>query len=340
MAMLCRVADSLFWIGRFMERAENTARLVDVYMQIVLELAMDSEEATARHWEPILQSTGDRELFFELYPGIDRYNVAEFLTFNSQNPSSIFSCIRALRENARQIRDQISMDMWEVINRCYLELRSASVQDVWTRDPFGFYSRIKEYSQLFHGMTSATFLHREGLRFLECGKYLERADKTGRILDVKYHLLLPGQEQVGGGLDVAQWMALLRACSALEAYHQLYVSDIRPINVAEMLILSNDFPRSILFCVDHLDTAMHEISKCPRTHFSNEAERLSGRLLYDLKYTRAKDLVSEGMHECLQNIQTRLNKISLELNAAYMFFPIVDPAMESTQSAGNLSNSD
>lgn len=316
-----------------MERAENTARLVDVYMQIVLELESGDVDSMRQHWKPILASTGDWELFEKLYNSTDNYTVAEFMTFNPDNPSSIFSCILSARENARQIRDQISTEMWEVINRCYLELKSGDIHHIWNREPYEFYRRIKEYSHLFHGLTAATFPHREGLNFIECGKYIERADKTGRILDVKYHLLLPSLEYVGGGIDIAQWVALLRACSALEAYHQIYVSDIQPSNVAEFLVLSPEFPRSVLYCINMLDENIHAISKCPRTHYSIEAERLCGRLLSDLKFTRTDELMQIGLHEFLEDVQERLEKISLELNNAYMFFPIVDPSAELSESS-------
>lgn len=326
--MLCRVADSLFWMGRYMERAENTARMVDVYLQIVMELESDDSSAMQRHWEPILASSGDLELFRKLYDNTDNYTVAEFLTFNRENPSSIISCIMAARENARQIRDQISSEMWEVINRCYLELRSSDIYEVWNREPYDFYTSIKEYSHLFHGLTAATYPHRDGLHFLECGKYVERADKTGRILDIKYHLLLPSIEHVGGGVDIAQWVALLRACSALEAYHQIYVSDIIPSHVAEFLILSPDFPRSIRFCVDMLDANIHAISRCPRTHYSNEAERICGRLLSNIKFTNPEELSERGMHEYLEEVREALEQVTLELNKAFMFFPIVDPAAD------------
>lgn len=322
--MLCRVADSLFWMARYMERAENTARLVEVYLQ----LEGQDDETARLYWKPILESTGDLKLFESFYDTLDHHTVADFLTFNPKNPGSIFSCISASRENARQIRDQISSDMWEVINRCYLSLKSASVQEVWNLDPFEFYQSIKDASHLFHGLTSATFPHREGLNFIECGKFLERADKTGRILDIKYHLLLPSPQDVGGGVDIAQWVALLRACSALVPYHQIYVSDIIPANVGEFLILSPDFPRSIHFCVDKLDENLHAISGCPRHFYSNEAERICGSLLSSLKFTRSQDIVNRGMHEFLDFVKQQLEIISLELNKSYMFFPIVDLAAE------------
>lgn len=329
--MLCRVADSLFWMGRYMERAENAARLVDVYLQIVMELDDQEAGTMRRHWEPILATTGDLELFLKRGDATDNANVSEFLTFDTRNPSSILSCILAARENARQIRDQISSEMWEVINRCYLELRGTDIQEVWNRDPVAFYQRIKEYAHLFRGLTAATYLHREGLHFIECGEFLERADKTGRILDIKHYLDASTGTSPESGRDLAQWVSLLHACSGLEAYHQTHVSGIDPARIIQFLVFSSDFPRSILFCIDRLDHHLHAISACPRTHYSNEAERLCGRLLASLKFASLSEVIAEGIHDFLRRIQKDLEKITLEINRQYMFFPIVDPASEQGQ---------
>ncbi len=323
--MLCRVADSLFWMGRYMERAENTARLVDVYLQIVLELQNNNME---KHWEPILKTTGDYELFLKLYDEVDHYTVPEFLTFNLENPSSIYSCIVSIRENARQIRDQISTEMWEVINRLYLELKSVDIRKVWSQEPYLFYRTIKENSHLFHGLTSATFPQREGVSFIDAGKHLERAEKTARILDLKYHLSCILEQDTGGTIDIAQWSAILKACSALEAYHQNYTTGINAEDVSDFLILSEYFPRSIRFCIDKLDQNIHAISGCPRTHYSNEVERICGKYLSDLKFTNKQKITNYGMHEYLQHACKMVDTISLELNKAYMFFPIVDPVAE------------
>jgi uncharacterized alpha-E superfamily protein len=297
-----------------------------------MELDDPEDAAMQRHWEPILATTDDLELFLKRGDPIDNANVSQFLTFDTRNPSSIFSCILAARENARQIRDQISGEMWEVVNRCYLELRGIDIEAVWNRDPVAFYQRIKEYSHLFRGLTAGTFPHREGLHFIECGQYLERADKTGRILDIKHYLDAGSPPHAETGRDIAQWVCLLHACSGLEAYHQNYVSDIVPEHVAEFLIFSTDFPRSILFSTDRLDEHLHAISGCPRTHYSNEAERLCGRLLSNLKYGNAAELLETGTHPFLRGVQKDLERITLEINRQYMFFPIVDPASGQEQS--------
>ncbi|MDX2109568.1 MAG: alpha-E domain-containing protein [Verrucomicrobiota bacterium] len=331
--MLCRVADSLFWMSRYIERAENTARLMDVNLQMVLESEQAGGEGWKAHWEAILRSTGDLDLFNQHFNHVDSASVTEFLTFSLDNPSSVISCINAARENARQIRDQITSEMWEVINRLYLSLKGQNALTVWNQGPTEFYNQIKEFTHLFHGLTDSTFPRGTGYEFMRAGTFLERAEKTGRILDIKYWIVLPSLHEVGGAVDLSQWAALLRATSALDAYRWEYVREIEPCNVAELLVLSRKFPRSIRFCLEQYDTAIHNISKCPQTHYSNEAERLSGKLLSDLNYTTADEIITLGIHEFLESVQAKLGQLGIELNERYMFFPVVDPAAEATAKA-------
>jgi uncharacterized alpha-E superfamily protein len=328
--MLCRVADSLFWMSRYIERAENTARLIDVNLQLLLETQMPDDASIAHHWRPILESTGDLVLFDELYALADSRSVTEFATFNPDNPSSVFSCIVAARENARQVRDQISPEMWEVLNRLYLDLKHTDAEQVWKGGPYGFYQKIKEYSHLFQGVTEATFPHRVGYEFIKAGKFLERADKTSRILDIKN--LLDAQEghdaPKGGMVDIAEWIAILRACSGLEAYHQVFVANVKGANVVEFLLQSREFPRSVLFSLRQLQLALHAISSCPLTHYTNEAERLCGRLIAQLNYASIGEVVAGGLHPFLGAMQEQINAIAVELSQRYMFFPIVDPVAD------------
>lgn len=326
--MLCRVADSLFWMSRYIERAENTARLVDVNLQLLLETSRGEEDQPHMLWLPILQSIGDDKLFLTLHEVADTQPVMEFLTFSRDNPSSVLSCVYSARENARMVRDQISSEMWEIINRLYLFLRSQNFDKVWHSSPYDFYKEIKEYSLLFQGITESTFPHQAGYEFIKVGKYLERADKTARILDSKSHLACFDEGGEVGAFDAAQWMAVLRACSALESYHHAYVSEVTPHNVSNLLLLSWHFPRSILFCLEQLDVALHAISNCPRTHYSNEAERISGRLISELKYMTQKEIFARGLHKTLDHISDQLNLVGLEFSQRYMFFPVHDPAAE------------
>ena len=201
--MLSRVANSLYWMSRYIERAENMARLLDVNLQLMLDFADLNDQQLKEHWLPILCSAGDEETFFKLYDRADSESVTEFLTFREENPNSIISCLFTARVNARQVRDQISLEMFEALNECYLFLKSKNSREIWQSGAHDFYEQIKKYSHLFQGLTASTFTRGEGYEFINLGKFLERADKTTRILDIKYHILLPSVADVGGAVDAA-----------------------------------------------------------------------------------------------------------------------------------------
>ena len=325
--MLCRVADSLFWMSRYIERAENTVRLVDVTLQTLLESEHGSEEISFSHWKPILTSLGDLELFESQHPGKTSYDVTFFLTFSTENPSSVFNTIAFARENARMIRDQISSEMWETINRMYLFLKKTDAEKVCSELSFEFFHSIKEFSLLFQGITEATFPHKLGYEFIICGRQIERADKTCRILDSKRHMRSASKAE-DDALDTAQLAALLKGCSAFEAYHRIYVSQITGDHVRNMLILSRSFPRSVLFCVNKVQLAMHAISKCSIAQYSNEAERKIGLLISRLNYANEFDLQGDKADKLIEDIENALAEIAAELSNRYMLTEIVDPVAE------------
>lgn len=325
--MLCRVADSLFWMSRYIERAENTVRLVDVTLQSLLESEHGSEEISYSHWKPILTSLGDLELFEVQHPEKTSHDVTNFLTFSSKNPSSVFNCIAFARENARMIRDQISSEMWETINRMYLFLKKTDAEKVCSELNFDFFHEIKEFSLLFQGITEATFPHQLGYEFIICGRQIERADKTCRILDSKRHMR-SGPHAENDALDTAQLAALLRGCSAFEAYHRIYVSEVTGDHVRNMLILSRSFPRSVLFCINRLQLAMHAISKCSIAQYSNEAERKMGLLISRLNYANEKDLHGDKADKLIADIEDALAEIAVELSNRYMLTEIIDPVAD------------
>ncbi len=308
--MLSRVAECLFWMSRYIERAENNARILEVNLQLMLDFESQSEATVRQHWAPIINSLEDQELFHEFYQEADGDSVVEFVTFEQKNPNSIYSCLARARENARGVREQISSEMWEHLNSLYLFIRSDEARELFRTSSYQFYQRILYGSFQFIGITDATMTHGEGWDFIQLGKFLERADCTSRILDVKYHILLPSGERVGGNVDTVQWMAVLRSCSALEAYSKLYVGQIAPWKVAEFLTLHDCFPRALRHCVHQVDYALHRISGVAEDRFSNEAERLSGKLRSDLDYTRIGEIFHMGLHEYLHRLQTRLGEIS------------------------------
>src|SRR5581483_5930266 len=235
--MLSRVADSLYWLGRYVERAENNARILDVNLQLMLDFQDGSDMTEQRQWEPIIASLEDQKLFNSLSKQFTAETVCEFVTFERENPNSIYSCLARARENARTVREYISSEMWEQINRLYLFMNSDAARQECANSSIDFYRRFVDSSHQFLGITNATLTHGEGWHFLQVGKYLERADCTSRILDLKYHILLPSGEQVGGNVDTVQWMAVLKSCSALEAYRKISVGQVIPWKVAEFLIL-------------------------------------------------------------------------------------------------------
>ena len=329
--MLSRVADSLYWMSRYIERAENMARLLEVNLQLMLDFEGMDDETLTGHWFPIVASSGDTEAFKRLYPEADSRSVTDFLTFNTVNSNSILSCISLARENARMVRDQISAEMWEVINATYHKIRTKTAESVLQTGLYEFYEDLKEDTMLFQGLTESTYTHDQGYKFIQAGKYLERADQTSRIIDIKYHMLLPDPSEVGGAVDLAQWMAVLRSCSAFEAYHHRYVDEVHPWNVAEFLILSATFPRSIRFCISTLDYHLRSISQTSPGQFSNLAEQLSGRLRSELIYTTIDEIYREGLHEYLDRLQTRLIELNRAIFTTYVQQPEIDIGREIEQ---------
>ena len=315
--MLSRVADACFWLSRYMERAEAHARLLDVNIQLLLDFEDQKAETAQQHWQPILATLEDQELFQEIHEGISGDAVMDFVTFEKKNPHSILSSITYARENARMVREQISSEMWVQLNRLYLHLLSRNARMAHTDSPIGFYRTLVDSLHSFQGVTDATMTHGEGWQFLQAGKFLERADSTSRVLDVKYHILLPSGEPVGGDVDITQWMAVLRSCSAMEAFFKVSHGQVTSWGIAEFLILHDTFPRSLRFCVDRLDAAIHQISGCARAHYSNEAERLSGLLRSSLDYNSIDAIFSVGLHQYLDQMQLRLTEICDALTKTY-----------------------
>jgi len=318
-------------MSRYVERAENTARLLDVNLQLMLDFEGMDDASLTSHWEPIVACSGQLDLFNSLYSTADSHSVLEFLSFSTQNPNSILSCINAARENARMVRDQISAEMWEVINTTYHKLRVQNTASVLSKGAYEFFEEFKQDTMLFQGLTDSTFTHDQGFKFIQVGKYLERTDQTSRIIDIKYHMLLPDPDDIGSAVDLAQWMAVLRSCSAFEAYHHRYVDEVQPWNVAEFLILSPTFPRSIRFCISTLDYHLRSISSTAGGQFTNAAEQVSGRLRSELIYTTIDEIFKEGLHEYLDRIQLRLIELNNSIFETYVQQPEIDIGREIEQ---------
>ena len=214
--MLSRVAESIYWMSRYIERADNVARFVDVTLNLILDMPFGS----IQQWQPLVDTTGDTQDFARRYGTATQQRVIHFLTFDQDNPSSIRSCLRAARENARSVREIISSEMWEQVNQFYLKVNAAATDPRALGDPHQLFASVKMSSHTFAGVTDATMTHNEAWHFLRLGRHLERADKTSRILDVKYFLLLPNAADVGTTYDDIQWAAVLRSASAFEMYRK------------------------------------------------------------------------------------------------------------------------
>ncbi len=302
--MLSRVADSVTWMARYIERAENVARFIDVNHNLAIDLA----ELVAEQWAPLVFTTGDEKEFKERYSGMTREHVIRFLAFDRQNPNSILSCIQAARENARTIREVISSPMWEELNKFYHMVRAAEGEQGILEQPYEFCHRVKMASHLLVGVTDCTMSHSEPWHFARVGRLLERADKTSRIVDVKYFILLPQTNLVGSSLDVVQWSALLKSASALEMYRRVH-GRILPVRVADFLILERDFPRSMHFCVVKAAESLQLITGSPPGTFCNPSEQRLGLLRSQMDYISIDSIIERGLHEYIDDFQTRLNRI-------------------------------
>ena len=323
--MLSRVANCLYWMSRFIERAENTARIVDTNLQLLLDFRNLDDATLAEHWMPIVESTGDEESFAKKYPRASGQCVTEFLVFDASNSNSIASSIAQARENARMVRDQITVELWEELNRLYLWSRGPDARHLWAHSPTDFFGQIKNSSLLLLGLIYATFVRSEGWQFMQAGKFLERADKVTRILDVR-HSTFPehGAPTNISQRDVLEWSAVLRSCSAWDAYKAAYGAEVRPEWAVELLLFSEDFPRSARFSIEKFDDALRRISGVSARRCSNLAEKLSGRLLAELEYGLLDEVLAYGLHAYLDVLQQKFNEVGKALFDAYIFQPFMN----------------
>lgn len=318
--MLSRVANCLYWMSRYIERSENIARLVDTNLQLLLDFKKLDEQRLAAHWLPVVQATGDELEFFKLHPAATAEAVTEFMVFQMENPNSIAQSICQARENARMVRDQIIGELWEELNRLYLFIRSREARELWDQSPSDFFEKVKASSLHIVGITFATLIHNEGWQFNQVGKFLERADKTSRILDVRYQTLPErGMPKAISQTESLEWSAILRSCSAWDSYKAIYGAEVHPKLVAEFLLLNEELPRSVRFCVTELNTALRRISGVQEGRFVNEAEMLTGRLLAELQFSTIDELFERGLHNYLDGLQLKLNSIGDALFDAYFF---------------------
>lgn len=309
--MLSSTASTLYWMARYIERAENTARILDVAYR--MSLLPQSAQLTDHEWVAPLNITGTLYPFSGRYSTVTAKDVMYFMALDPNNPSSIYSCAKAARENARAVRGNLTLEMWEVINTTWLELQQVTEERVAGEGALGFFDWVKDRSHMFRGVTVGTALKDGAFHFNRLGTFLERADNTARILDVKYHVLLPSLEDVGGAVDYYQWAAVLRSVAAFAAYRKVYRDVITPLKVAELLILRQDMPRSLHACMDEA----YDILQMIATPYSGEAIRSAGELHASLHFGRIDVIFSDGLHEYLTEFLGRLKALSSEVDRCF-----------------------
>lgn len=310
--MLSRVADAVYWLSRYVERAENIARYIGVNLNLQLDLPL----TPAQQWKPLVDTTGDADEFRERYGEAKQDNVIEFLAYDDENPSSIVSCLRAARENARSVRETISPEMWAQINSMYLHIQAhdSIPQPERLLDSF---REIRLGCHLFQGITDATMSHNDAWHFLRLGRKLERADKTSRILDVKYFMLLPSVKDVGTPYDDIHWSAVLKSVSGFEMYRKKY-GRITPRHVVEFLVMDREFPRAILYCVSEANESLHRITGTPSDAYRFRSEQLLGQLESELNFAGVEDILRNGLHEYLDGLQDKMNEVDNSLRNDFL----------------------
>ena len=314
--MLCRTANELFWMSRHIERAENTARMLDVTyrMSLLPYEVIEPGLAWAEPWAVPLITSGLATEYYERHPVLSAENVLRFMILDSANPSSIFCCLRAARESARSVRGAITSEMYEDLNSSWLEARGYDYARLENGGVSEFLDWVKMRSHLFRGVTFGTLLRDDAYHFIRLGTHLERADNTARILDVKYHTLLPSAADVGGAVDYYQWGALLRSVSGFEAYRKIYSDVITPRRVAELLILRDDMPRSLHACMNFIYETLERLCD----EHTREIERAAGELHAKLHYGRTEDIIALGLHEYLMDFLERISKLGDEISRHFL----------------------
>ncbi len=313
--LLSRVADALYWTGRYLERAEHGARVIDVRLDLGLDRLPGGGWDFTRLFDS-LQHDPPAE------PAANPPALVDAAFLDHTNRESVIACVTAARDNARQVREEISADMWEQVNGLYLRLKAARAEGTWSSRPHYLSRLIIEGVHLFQGITDATMGHGEGWQFLQVGRFLERAGATAALLDLHFkdHALTKVQ---GGALaNQIEWAGLLESCSALEAYCRVYTADLRPHRIAEFLLLDAEFPRSVRFAAASVESALRTIAQHVSQRPGGRAERLAGRFHASLDYAHVDEIMAEGAHAYLQGIERQCDQIHMAIAQSFISYPI------------------
>ncbi|MGC2201150.1 MAG: alpha-E domain-containing protein [Stellaceae bacterium] len=324
--LLARYADCIFWLARYIERAENLARILDV------NETFSRDSRGGQNWRSIVQLNSDEERFLETHETASGQSVVNFYVIDSDNPTSIVSAIRFARENARTLRPLISTEMWVQLNVFYNRLTSLHPADLAPGNLAGLFASIKEACQTHTGITEGTFFRDQGWYFYQIGRYIERADQTTRLLDIKYHLLLPNIADVGSPVDVSQWNALLRSAAGYHAYRRLHAASTTPARVAGFLLLNTAFPRSVHHCVREVGRLLAEVKSRYSLRRGNDAAEELDRLQVLFGTLDIATILRGGLHEFLDSVQGQLIAVTREISTAFFGY---EPKASQTQTASS-----
>lgn len=307
--MLSRVAEAIYWISRYCERAENVARFIKVNYSLTLD---SSASQLSPQWMPLVYTSGDQDDFNERYTDGSRANVLQFLILDPKNPNSIYSCISKARETARTVREILPDSLWEQINRFYLVVKEASEDPETINNAYQFCQSVYLSNFLLVGISDSCMPRDETWHFFQVGRYIERADKTSRIVDVQYYLLLPQSTQVGSPIDIVRWSSLLKSVEALNVYHRNR-GRIIPKKVADFLIFDAHFPRSIQYCILQAHAHLKAIRQSAGIEIVESTEMMARRISDHLKATEIEQVIEGGMHDFIDQFQVSLNELGHEI---------------------------
>jgi uncharacterized alpha-E superfamily protein len=314
--MLSRVADRLYWMSRYLERAEHTARVINVNLNLMLD---ESPEVAARRWDRLRLSLQAPPLAAD---SNDAHQITELMTFDQDNRSSIFSCIAMARDNLRHVREQISSEMWEQLNRLFHQIRANRIADLWNVGPHEFFRSVTEGMHLFQGITDSTMTHGEGWQFIQVGRYIERICATAVLLDVHFKDFFDSRTGSVEAASYLDWVGLLKSCTAFEAYCKAYTAELAPERIAEFLLLNSEFPRSVRFAAETMQNAFEAIAATAVTRKPVRLNRLAGRLRASLDFGQIDEIMDGGLPAYLSNIQSQAVQIHNAIQQTYIAYPI------------------
>jgi uncharacterized alpha-E superfamily protein len=313
--MLSRVADSLYWMSRYLERAEHTARMIDVDLQLRLD---QSPEAGAGRWLRLLEAS---QVPTPEDGKIDAATLTQVLTLERTNPSSILSCVAAARENLRQVREQCSTEMWEQLNRLYLQVNSTTASEAWLLNTYAFFRAVQEGAHLFQGVTDSTMSHGEGWQYIQLGRFVERTEALARLIGTHFVRLSHPLDQAVESEEYLEWVGLLKSCAAFEAYCKTYTAELRPLRVAEFLLLNPEFPHSVRFSVDMVHAALIAIGELTERK-AEQPVRLAGRLRATLRFSQIEEIMAQGAHGYVDSVRWQCAQAHAAIQQVYFDYSV------------------